>query len=160
MATSRRRGDCPELLAFEEVRHRLGLGTRLPVGRMEVQIASIIGSVGRSGDFDGCFRPKNAHLRTAIRERATDPSIVDLPIRLLQVDHAYFVEDGHKRLSMAIAAGQKVVDADVDRFQTDLHLAPGATMASIRATANERRFRRVTGLDIALQPFESVTATV
>src|SRR4051812_24243734 len=44
---------------------------------------------------------------------------------------------------------RKFVEADVDRFQTDLHLAPGATMASIRATAQERRFRRVTGLDVA-----------
>lgn len=73
-----------------------------------------------------------------------------MPISLIQVDHAYFVEDGHKRLSMAIAAGRKTVDADVDRFETDLHLAPGTTIASIRATAQERRFRRVTGLDIAL----------
>src|SRR5262249_40872987 len=46
--------------------------------------------------------------------------------------------------------GQQFIEADVDRFQTDLHLAPGATMASIRATAQERRFRRVTGLDVAL----------
>jgi hypothetical protein len=150
MATSRRRGDCPELLAFEEVRHRLGLGTRLPVGRMEVQIASIIGSVGRSGDFDGCFRPKNAHLRTAIRERATDPSIVDLPIRLLQVDHAYFVDDGHKRLSIAIRNGQSEIDADVDRFETTFHVAPGTTMGAIRATSRERRFRETTGLAAAV----------
>src|SRR4051812_11838670 len=150
MSPPRRRGDCPELLAFEEVRLRLGLGTRLPVGRMEVQIASIIGSVGRSADFDGCFRPKKAHLRTAIRERAADPSIVDLPVRLLQVDHAYFVDDGHKRLSIAIGNGQSEIDADVDRFETTFHVAPGTTMGAIRATARERRFRETTGLAAAV----------
>jgi hypothetical protein len=150
MATPRRGRDCPELLAFDEVRHRLGLGTRLPLGRVEVQVASIIGSVGRVDDFDGCFRPKNAKLRAAIRERAADPSIVDLPIRLLQVDHAYFVEDGHKRLSIAIANGQSEVDADVDRFETAFHVAPGTTMDEVRMTGRERRFRETTGLDRAV----------
>lgn len=150
MAKPRRPRDCPELLAFEEVRRRLGLGTRLPVGRVEVQIASIIGSVGRVDDFDGCFRPKNPKLRAAIRERAADSSIVDLPIRLLQVDHAYFVDDGHKRLSIAIANGQTEVDADVDRFETAFHVAPGTTMDAIRVTARERRFRETTGLNTAV----------
>jgi hypothetical protein len=146
MATSRRGRSCPDLLSFEEVRRRLGLGTRLPVGRREVRIADIVGSVGRAGDFDGCFRPKNAKLRTMIRERATNPEVRDLPIQLIEVDHAYFVEDGHKRLSLAIADGRQEVDADVDRYETPYHLAPGTTMDSIRVTARERRFRDVTGL--------------
>ena len=66
----------------------------------------LIGSVGRVHDFDGCFRPKTKGLRTAIRERAADPSVIDKPIALIQVDHGYFVEDGHKRLSLVIAAGR------------------------------------------------------
>ena len=151
VAVPRFRGrDCGELLPFEEVRRRLGLMTRLPVGRREVPVDEIIGSVGRVADFDGCFRPRGAVLRRAIAERAANPGIIDMPISLLQVDHAYFVEDGHKRLSMAIAAGRRFIEAEVDRFQTDLHVAPGTTMASIRATAQERRFRRVTGLDVAV----------
>jgi hypothetical protein len=128
--------ECRDLLAFDEVRHRLGLGTRLPGGRREVAVADIIGSVGRVADFDGCFRATNRRLRGEIRARAAQPAVVDMPISLLQVDHAFFVEDGHKRLSAA----------NVDRFETRFHLAPGTTMASIRVTASERRFRKVTGL--------------
>jgi hypothetical protein len=142
--------DCRELLAFDEVRHRLGLGTRLPVGRREVAVADIIGSVGRAADFDGCFRPRNRRLRYEIDARAADPVVVDMPISLLQVDHAFFVEDGHKRLSTAIADGRREVDANVDRFETRFHVAPGTTMASIRVTARERRFRDVTGLEAAI----------
>ena len=142
--------DRPDLLAFDEVSRRLGLRTRLPVGRREVATDDIIGSVGRVADFDGCFRPRTRKLRKAIADRAADPTVIDMPISLLQVDHAYFVEDGHKRLSMAIAAGRKAVDADIDRFETELHLASGTTLASIRATGRERRFRRVTGLADAL----------
>jgi hypothetical protein len=145
-----RNRDCRDLLAFDEVRHRLGLGTRLPAGRREVAIADIIGSVGRAADFDGCFRPRHRRLREEIRARAADPAIVDMPISLLQVDHAYFVEDGHKRLSAVIADGRQEVDANVDRFETRFHVAPGTTMASIRVTARERRFRNVTGLEAAV----------
>jgi hypothetical protein len=145
-----RNRDCRDLLAFDEVRQRLGLGTRLPGGRREVAVADIIGSVGRAADFDGCFRPKHRRLRDEIRARAADPAIVDMPISLLQVDHAFFVEDGHKRLSAVIAAGRQEVDANVDRFETRFHVAPGTTMASIRVTARERRFRNVTGLEAAV----------
>jgi hypothetical protein len=141
--------ECGELLAFDEVRHRLGLTTRLPAGRREVAVADIIGSVGRVADFDGCFRPKHRRLREEIRARAAVPAVIDVPLSLLQVDHAYFVEDGHKRLSVAIAQGRRFVDANVDRFDTRFHVAPGTTMASIRFTASERRFRKVTGLDRA-----------
>ena len=150
MAKAMLRGrDCGDLLSFEDVRRRLNLGTRLPVGRREVRVADIIGSVGRVHDLDACFRPKTKGLRTAIRERAADPSVIDKPISLIQVDHGYFVEDGHKRLSLVIAAGRTEVDADVDRFETELHVGPGATMASIRASARELRFRKVTGLAAA-----------
>ena len=103
-----------------------------------------------SHDFDGCFRPEDeATPRRDPRPRGRRRRVIDMPISLLQVDHAYFVEDGHKRLSVAIADGRRVVDADVDRFETDLHVAPGTTMASIRVTARERRFRKVTGLEAA-----------
>lgn len=142
--------ECRELLAFDEVRHRLGLATRLPGGRHEVAVADIIGSVGRVSDFDGCFRPRNRRLREEIRARAAQPAVVDMPVSLLQVDHAFFVEDGHKRLSAAIADGRRFVDANVDRFETRFHLAPGTTMASVRVTASERRFRKVTGLEEAV----------
>ena len=142
--------DCSDLLVFEEVRRRLGLTTRLPVGRREVAIADIVGSVDRVDDFDGCFRPRTSALRKQIQERGANPDVLDQPISLIQVDHAYFVEDGHKRLSLAIAAGRSEVDADVDRYETDLHLAPGTSMDQVRATQRERRFRETTGLDLAL----------
>jgi hypothetical protein len=142
---------CPELLAFEEIRRRLRLGTRLPAGRREVQVADIIGSVDRVADFDGCFQPRTNRLKALIRDlKADNPAAVDLPIALIQVDHAYFVADGHKRLSISIATGRTFVDAEVDRFETPFHVAPGTTMAAVRATHRELRFRETTGLDLAV----------
>ena len=135
------------LLEFDEVQRRLRLGTRLPGGRREVPIAEIVGSVNRSEDFDARFRPRSARLRTLIRELAESrPTIADLPISLLQVDHAYFVEDGHKRLAIAVEQGRTFIDADVDRFETGFHLDVTTTVDELAATDSETRFRDVTGV--------------
>jgi hypothetical protein len=75
--------------------------------------------------------------------------VADLPVSLLQVDHAYFVEDGHKRLAIAVAAGRTFIDADVDRYETRFHIDPTTTRDEIEATDAETRFREVTGLAAA-----------
>jgi hypothetical protein len=106
--------------------------------------------VNRSRDFDVRFRPRTRKLRTLIREMAeARPDVADLPVRLLQVDHAYFVEDGHKRLSIAVGAGRTFIDADVDRYETRFHVDPTTTRDQIEATDAETRFREVTGLAVA-----------
>lgn len=138
------------LLEFDDVQRRLHLGTRLPGERREVPIAEIIGSVNRSRDFDARFRPRTKPLRKLIADLAiARPTIADLPISLLQVDHAYFVEDGHKRLSIAAASGRTFIDADVDRFETRFHVDPTTTADELEATHAETRFRDATGLNVA-----------
>lgn len=148
MAPMRRPSDCGALLEFDEVRRRLQLGTRTDLGVREVAIAHIIGSVSRAHEFDGCFRPLTDRLRKTLHEiRAAKPNAADQAVSLYQVDHAYFVVDGHKRLSLAVAEGREVIDAEVGRFASRFHVASGTTMADIRATQREHRFRRITGLE-------------
>ena len=135
------------LLEFDDVQRLLRLGTRLPGERREVPLTEIVGSVNRSHDFDTRFRPRTRRLRTLIRELAeARPDVADLPISLLQVDHAYFVEDGHKRLAIAAAAGRTFIDADVDRYETRFHVDSTTTRDEIEATDAETRFREVSGL--------------
>lgn len=138
------------LLEFDDVQRRLRLGTRLPGGRLEVPIAEIVGSVNRSRDFDARFRPRTKRLQVLIRDLArARPDAPDQPISLLQVDHAYFVEDGHKRLAIAVAAGRTFIDADVDRFETRFHVDATTTSDELEMTHAEGRFRETTGLDVA-----------
>ena len=138
------------LLEFDDVQRRLRLGTRLPGERREVPLAEIVGSVNRSHDFDTRFRPRSRKLRTLIRELAqARPDVADRPISLLQVDHAYFVEDGHKRLAIAAAEGRTFIDADVDRYETRFHVDSTTTRDELEATAAETRFREVTGIATA-----------
>lgn len=150
--TVRRSGsECAVLLEFEEVRRRLRLGTRRELGRQEISVAQIIGSVGRAHEFDGCFRPRTQRLRKMLHEiRSGRPDATDMPIRLYQVDHAYFVEDGHKRLALAIEDGRTYVDAEVWSYATRFHVARGTTIDDVRLTEAELRFRESTGLDRAV----------
>lgn len=84
-------------------------------GLKAVPISSIIGSEGRTTDFDMEFHP----LSEDARERWVNVAIAYLsrlplpPIQLIQVGEAYFVRDGHHRLSVSRAFGQMAVDAEV-----------------------------------------------
>ncbi len=143
--------DCVPLLDFDEIRHRLRLGTLWDVGRQEIEISDVIGSVGRSAEFDGCFRPRTARLRKLLVEiRQARPDAADMPIQVYQVDHGYFVEDGHKRLALAVEEGRRYIDAEVRRYGTRFHLARGTTIDEVRATHDELVFRQVTALDTAV----------
>lgn len=84
-------------------------------GIQVVPIHSIIGSEGRTADFDMDFHP----LSEAARQRWTNVAMAYLsgqplePVQLIQVGDAYFVRDGHHRVSVSRAFGQVAVDAEV-----------------------------------------------
>ena len=84
-------------------------------GIQTVPIARICGSEGRSRDFDGNFNPLHSHamerwLRVAEAQRRGMPLP---PVQLIKVGEFYFVRDGHHRISVARALGQREIDAEV-----------------------------------------------
>ena len=87
--------------------HYLGLRT--------VPLASIIGSEGRCHDFDADFNPR----QSATLERwlsvysAIYQGIGLPPVSLIEIRGAYFVRDGHHRISVALRLGKVDVDAEV-----------------------------------------------
>lgn len=84
-------------------------------GIQVVPVRSIIGSEGRITDFDMGFHP----LSEAARERWVSMGMAHLshlplpPVQLIQIGEAYFVRDGHHRISVSRAFGQIAVDAEV-----------------------------------------------
>ena len=84
-------------------------------GIQVVPISSIIGSESRLADFDLEFHP----ISEDSKERWVNMAIVYLsriplpPIQLIQVGDAYFVRDGHHRISVSCAFGQAAMDAEV-----------------------------------------------
>jgi hypothetical protein len=83
--------------------------------REQVYLEQIKGSTSsRCHDFDNQFRPLQNHtlarwLSVAMANRSRDLS----PVDLIKVDNAYFVVDGHHRLSVAQALGQTEITANV-----------------------------------------------
>jgi hypothetical protein len=84
-----------------------------------VPIRQICGSENRCGDFDRNFHPLHDHnkgrwLRIA-QARQQGKSLP--PVELVQVGDGYYVRDGHHRISVARALGQKSIEARVIVWQ-------------------------------------------
>jgi hypothetical protein len=78
-----------------------------------VPLARVIGSAGRTAEFDGAFFPLADYTRARwVGVGAAWWRGADLPpVRLLAVGDAYFVADGHHRVSVARAFGASEVAA-------------------------------------------------
>jgi hypothetical protein len=106
---------CNDLLHTERVLSQLEEPDFRHLGRFEVPVNSIVGSSGRSNDFDLEFNP----LRNTLGDRWIHIAQVFLsgkrlpPVQLYKIADAFFVVDGHHRLSVAKAAGQQFVCANV-----------------------------------------------
>lgn len=114
------RGQQKALLSFDEVRSAARMEGQSYRGLREIPVAQIRGSVGRVGDFDASFLPARPHLRerwarldAAMRRGEAIP-----PIEVYQLAGAYFVKDGHHRVSVARQLGQATIAARVIEVRT------------------------------------------
>jgi hypothetical protein len=84
-------------------------------GVRPVPINKIVGSEGRSEDFDALFRPLGNHNRHRWQRvaEARQKGISLPPVELIQVGDVYYVRDGHHRISVARMLGQEHIDAEV-----------------------------------------------
>ncbi len=88
-------------------------------GAQTVPIHQIRGSENRFSDFDVDFNPMNSRttgrwMRVAV---ARSQGVTLPPVELIQLGEDYFVRDGHHRISVAQAFGEKYVDAIVTVLQ-------------------------------------------
>jgi len=113
-------GQQDELLSSYQVYQDLGGKSRHDAGRKIVPVEKIVGSVGRTGDFDVDFNPvsKRTRARWESIRRAYFQGINLPPVALYRVGDTYFVEDGHHRVSVARSVGQSFIDAYVVVFDT------------------------------------------
>ena len=84
-----------------------------------VLLKRIVGSEGRSRDYDRAYRP----LTGSTRQRWVNIALAHLqgvglpPVELIQIGEAYFVRDGHHRISVARALGETCIDAEVTLWE-------------------------------------------
>jgi hypothetical protein len=110
------------ILPFDEVVAALGYEGERSLGLKTIKLRSIVGTVDSARDFDRRFRPTSGRVRErweklALAQRKGE-SIP--PIDVYRVGDLHFVRDGHHRVSIALATGQKKIDAYVTEVRTTL----------------------------------------
>jgi hypothetical protein len=103
------------LLDLAAIRASFDVRSRHAAGTRPVPIREIRGSEGRSEDFDADFRPLRPHNKDRWIEIAVAQQLGKTmpPVDLVRIEDAYFVRDGHHRISVARALGQKEIDARI-----------------------------------------------
>jgi hypothetical protein len=124
LARRLRRGpdDVNLILPFDEVVAALGMRGERQLGLQTIQLDTIVGTVDSTRDFDRRFRPTSGRVRErwerlALAQRRGEPIP---PIDVYRIGDMHFVQDGHHRVSIAMATGAKTIDAYVTEVLTQL----------------------------------------
>ncbi|MCC7359101.1 MAG: universal stress protein [Anaerolineales bacterium] len=132
-------GRSTELLSFDDVTRQLGTLGSAEIGLQEIPLAAIAGSVGRTQDFTRDFLPRHdsdegrwARVKAAA-QRLQGGGLP--PIRVYKIGEAYFVLDGHHRVSVARQAGAQTIEAYVTEVHTRASLSAAATEAEVAVQA-------------------------
>jgi uncharacterized ParB-like nuclease family protein len=109
------------LHSLSEVNANCDVGARRHAGIQTIPIGQIRGSEGRCNDFDRDFNPLQDHTsgrwRGIAKAREQGKSLP--PVDLVQLGDVYFVLDGHHRVSVAHALGQRDIEAKVTQWQVN-----------------------------------------
>jgi hypothetical protein len=110
------------ILPFDEVVAALGRRGERRLGLQTIQLSTVVGTVDSTRDFDRRFRPTSGRVRErwerlALAQRRGEAIP---PIDVYRIGDMHFVEDGHHRVSIAIATGAKTIDAYVTEVLTEL----------------------------------------
>lgn len=144
------RGQPRDLLPFDEVRHKLRLRHTIDRGTEEVPIDRIVGSLGRDRDFNRLFFPRRPSLRRRWENiRKLAGGMRGFPsVELYKVGEAYFVLDGHHRVSVARFLGAPTIEASVREFVTDIPIESEDSIEAVALRRGRADFLEATGLDV------------
>jgi hypothetical protein len=131
------------ILPFDEVVAALGRTGERPLGLQTIQLDTVVGTVDSLRDFDRRFRPTSSRVRErwerlALAERRGE-SIP--PIDVYRIGELHFVKDGHHRVSIALAARRKTIDAYVTEILTAIPAKGIRYRGDLLLKSYERIFR-------------------
>jgi hypothetical protein len=138
VARIRREHTPNRLLSFDDLRRELSVtNNRRHRGTRVVEVDEIVGSVGRWRDFDRSFLPARASVGHKWKriDRAFHRAVDLPPVELYEIGDAYFVVDGHHRVSVARYHEVPTVEAAVAEFRPNLPAAPVSTISNCELTA-------------------------
>jgi hypothetical protein len=142
-----------EMLSLGDVRSLVRPDAETYRGMQTVPIDKIVGSEGRSRDFNREFLPRHDKLmRRWIRvDMAHYQDITLPPISLFEIGGVYFVRDGNHRVSVARAQGAEFIDAEVVSLSSKIALAPSMGREEMKGAVvdfERCRFFEETRLDV------------
>jgi hypothetical protein len=131
------------VLPFDEVIAALGQRGEQYLGQQTIKLDSIVGSVDSTHDFDRRFRPTSSRVRERWERLALAQARGESmpPIEVYRVGDLHFVRDGHHRVSIAIAAGRKDIDAYVTEVRTAISSRGVRHRSDLLVKDHERMFR-------------------
>jgi len=138
-----RPADSGRLVPLDTIVGPLGWRGQRPLGLQTIRLDTIVGTAGPRRDFDRCFRPTSNRVRSrwerlALAQRRGEAVP---PIEVYRLGCRHFVSDGHHRVSIAAATGQRLIDAYVTQVLTTV--PPRTEAATVRpATRFRPRARR------------------
>jgi hypothetical protein len=153
-----RTGDVEAMLPFDEVVAELGRLAERDRGLQVVPLDAIVGTVDRGKEFDRSFRPTSSQVRgrwerIAQMMRRGEPLP---PVKLYRIGEVYFVRDGHHRVSVARAVGNREIDAYVTEVITRVGAERGLRLRDLPLKGHERLFRE----RVPLPPEEAAGVTL
>jgi uncharacterized protein (TIGR00730 family) len=149
------------LLSFDEVRSRLQIRGQRYVGVQTIPLDKIVGSVGRYQEFSRAFLPTQEFIRERwkrVYEVAHAPTGFP-PIDVYKIGDAYFVRDGHHRVSVLHELGASTVEATITELDTPVPLSSDTCEADLDLKAEFVSFLHETGLD-SLRPEQRIEFTL
>ena len=138
----------PKLLSFNAVRAALREQQPRAIGRQQVPVEKIVGSVARYDEFTRQFLP----LKDSLRERWINVESYAMrrgwsPIDLYQIGDVYFVSDGNHRVAVARQMDYDTIEANVWAFPECVEIDPDEPLDSLLIRLGERYFMEETGLE-------------
>ena len=156
-------GKSVELMSYDDVLNKLRLTGRSTRGVREIPVEAIVGTVERLADFTRTFLPRKvddeqrwASLMAFVQQHSLDALP---PIDVYQIGSAYFVQDGHHRVSIARQLGIQFITACVTEVHTRVPLTPDADWNALIRNAEYAAFLEYTRLD-RLRPGADFTVSV
>lgn len=122
------------LTHLDDVRGTRRLESLSDVGVQTVEIKAIHGSESRPKDFDRNWRPlKSSNMERWVNIAVAQSNSISMPaVELIKVGDAYYVRDGHHRISVAKHQGQ----VEMEAYVTEWHLSADDESAAAGQDSN------------------------
>ena len=142
-------GKSIDLLSYGDVAASLKLTGSSELGLREIPVNAIVGSVGRYADFTRDFLPRlDSDQQRWARVKAAILGMAGLPpIEVYKIGDAYFVRDGHHRVSVARQLKSETIQAYVTEVKTRVPLTPETTPDQLILKAEYVDFLEASQLD-------------